>query len=65
MIDKKKLQNLQKKPADPNMTLNIKNDEIEELIVTYSKENSADNLNKLLNKVHVSRVLVPANLNSQ
>ena len=48
MIDKKKLQNLQKKPADPNMTLNIKNDEIEELIVTYSKENSADNLNKLL-----------------
>ena len=65
MIDKKKLQDIQKMPADPNMTLNIKNDEIEELIVTYSKENSADNLNKLLNKVHVSRVLVPANLNSQ
>ena len=56
---------MQKMPADPNLTLDIRNDEIEALIVKYSKENKAENLNELLNKVHVSRVLVPANLNAE
>ncbi len=78
MIDKKKLQEVHKNaaknkapkgkpkmPSDPNLTLDVKNDEIEELIVAYSKENSADNLNALLTKIHVSRILVPANLNAQ
>lgn len=63
MIDKKKF--AKGKPTDPNLTIDVNNDEIEKLLEGYSNDSTAENLNELLNKVHVSRMLVPANLNSK
>lgn len=53
------------KPMDPKMSMDIRNDEIEKLMEEYAKENTADNLNKLVRQVHFSRMLVPANLNDK
>ena len=51
------------KEMDPNLTLDVKNTEVEELLKEYAKNNTAEVLNKLVAKVHKSRVLVPANVN--
>lgn len=71
MIDKKKLQNaLNNKtkkplPKDLNMTLEVKNDEVEALMKEYLEEKTPENLNKLIEQIRTCRVLVPANLNEK
>ena len=51
-----------KTPADPNLTLEVNNTELEQLVDLYSKENSVENLNKLLTCIVKCRVLVPAEM---
>jgi hypothetical protein len=53
------------KPLDPNMTIDINNDEMEALLVRYASERNAESLNALANHMRGSRVLVPANLNDK
>ena len=70
MIDKKKLSNVLNKqsaqpkaPTDPNLTLDVKNEEVEAQIKTYLKEKTGDNLNTLIELIRTRRILVPANVN--
>ena len=71
MIDKKKLSdaiknskdNPQKPPVDPNLTLDVKNEKLEELVKQYTDEKNADNLNALIEELRKCRLLVPANIN--
>ena len=73
MIDKKKLsnalhnnkENQPKAPVDPNLTLDVKNDKLEELVHQYTAEKNAENLNTLIEEIHKCRLLVPANLNEE
>lgn len=51
-----------KMPTDPNLSIDVKNTELEELVALYSKENTVENLNKLLSCIVKCRVLVPAEL---
>ena len=52
-------------PNDPNLTMELNNDALEELIDIYSKDQTPENLNNLVRKIHDSRVLSPANLNEE
>ena len=61
-MDKKKFEEMSK---DPSFTMEVKNPEVEEMLVEYSKDKSAENLNKLINKITKCRFLVPANVNEQ
>lgn len=71
MIDKKKISeamknhkdNPQKAPVDPNLTLDVRNDKLEEFIQAYTAEKNADNLNALIEELRKCRLLVPANVN--
>ena len=73
MIDKKKLSdaiknskdNPQKPPVDPNLTLDVKNEQLEELVKQYTDEKNADNLNALIEELRKCRLLVPANINEE
>lgn len=71
MIDRKKLNNVMKgkknpaPPTDPNMTLEVKNPEVEELMKRYAEEKTAEHLNQLIERLRVSRMLVPAKLNDK
>ena len=73
MIDKKKLSdaiknskdNPQKPPVDPNLTLDVKNEKLEELVKQYTDEKNADNLNALIEELRKCRLLVPANTNEE
>ena len=73
MIDKKKLSdaiknskdNPQKPPVDPNLTLDVKNEKLEELVKQYTDEKNADNLNALIEELRKCRRLVPANINEE
>ena len=73
MIDKKKLSdaiknskdNPQKPPVDPNLTLDVKNEKLEELVKQYTDEKNADNLNALIEELRKCRLLVPANINEE
>lgn len=73
MIDKKKLSNAiknskdnpQKPPVDPNLTLDVKNEKLEELVKQYTDEKNADNLNALIEELRKCRLLVPANINEE
>lgn len=73
MIDKKKLSNViknskdnpQKPPVDPNLTLDVKNEKLEELVKQYTDEKNADNLNALIEELRKCRLLVPANINEE
>ena len=47
-MDKKKFEEMSK---DPSFTMEVKNPEVEEMLVEYSKDKSAENLNKLINKI--------------
>lgn len=51
---------MENKNIDPNKTVHVKNEELEELVIAYIKDKTADNLNKLLNHLTTRRVLVPA-----
>ena len=53
------------KPLDPNMTIEVNNDELEVLLVNYAKEQNADALNALVKHIHDCRILVPANVNEE
>jgi hypothetical protein len=55
----------QHKPTDPNLTIEVNNDQLENLLVRYSSEKNADSLNALVSHLHSCRVLVPANLNDK
>lgn len=46
-----------------NVTINVKNEDIEKCIDTYLREKKAQHLNQLVMKLRTSRILVPANLN--
>lgn len=73
MIDKKKLSdaiknskdNPQKPSVDPNLTLDVKNEKLEELVKQYMDEKNADNLNALIEELRKCRLLVPANINEE
>lgn len=73
MIDKKKLSdaiknskdNPQKPPVDPNLTLDVKNEKLEELVKQYTDEKNANNLNALIEELRKCRLLVPANINEE
>jgi hypothetical protein len=52
----------EQKPTDPNLTLEVNNDKLENLIVSYTGANTAENLNALVSHLHSCRVLVPANV---
>lgn len=55
----------QNKPMDPNITMEVNNDKLENLLVRYTSEKSAESLNALISHMHNCRVLVPANLNDK
>ncbi len=73
MIDKKKLSDTinnskdtqPKPPVDPNLTLDVKNDKLEELVHQYTAEKNGENLNALIEEIRKCRLLVPANLNEE
>lgn len=73
MIDKKKLSDTMKNskdtqpkpPVDPNLTLDVRNDKLEELVRQYTAEKNGENLNTLIEEIRKCRLLVPANLNEE
>lgn len=73
MIDKKKISdamnnsndNQPKQPIDPNLTLDVNNDKLEELVQKYTEEKNGENLNALIEEIRKCRLLVPANLNEE
>lgn len=74
MIDKKKLKDAMEHkdtepkpqvPTDPDLTIDVKNEEAEKQIDLYLKEKTGENLNKLIEILRTRRVLVPANLNEE
>lgn len=71
MMDKKKFNNAMKgrrgptPPADPNMTIHVKNPEVEALMKAYASEKTPENLNSLIERLRGARMLVPANLNDK
>lgn len=77
MMDKKKFNNAMKgkkgrtlpkppvPPTDPNMTIHVKNPEVEALMKAYAAEKTPENLNNLIERIRLSRMLVPANLNDK
>ena len=52
-------------PLDPNMTIDVVNDELEALLVNYAKEQNVDALNALVKHIHDCRILVPATVNEE
>lgn len=52
-----------KKPMDSNLTLDVQNDKLEELIDVYLNERTNENLNVLIQVIHGCRLLVPAMMN--
>ncbi len=53
------------KPQNPNLTIDLNNDELEQKIVAYGEDKTADNLNLLINCIVRCRVLVPAKVNDK
>ena len=52
-------------PLDPNMTIDVVNDELEALLVNYAKEQNVDALNALVKHIQDCRILVPATVNEE
>ena len=52
-------------PTDPNMTLDVKNEDVEEKIAQYLEDKTGENLNTLIELIRTRRVLVPANVNEE
>ena len=48
---------------DPQMTADIRNDELEALVKTYTEENTVEKLQNLIDELKKSRILMPAKLN--
>lgn len=53
------------KEMDPNMTIDVRNDEAEERIKIYMKEKTTQNLNALIESIRTCRVLIPANMSEE
>lgn len=53
------------KVVDPQNTIDVKNEKLEELVANYVKEKNGDALNALLNHLRNCRVLVPALVNEK
>lgn len=53
------------KVTDPQLTVDVKNEKLEQLIAEYAKENTKENLLSLLNHLRNCRVLVPGILNEK
>lgn len=54
-----------KKTTDPQVTIEVRNEKLEELVSAYAKEKTKEALNALLNHLRTCRVLVPAMLNDK
>ncbi len=54
-----------KKVTDPQVTIDVRNEKLEELVAAYAKEKTKEALNTLLNHLRTCRVLVPAMLNDK
>lgn len=52
-------------PADPNLTLEVKNPAVEEQMKAYASEKTGERLNQLLTALRTARLLVPAILNDR
>lgn len=70
MMDKKRLKSvmLEKKgeaPTDPELTLDVKNPEVEAQMRAYSREKTGESLGLLITKLREARLLVPATLNEK
>ena len=50
---------MEKKPVDPNMTIHVNNDELEQLVTAYKSNKTAEALNQLITKLVTCRVLLP------
>ena len=48
-----------------SLTLDVKNEKLEELVKQYTDEKNADNLNALIEELRKCRLLVPANINEE
>lgn len=48
--------------VDPQQTVNVKNPELEELIDKFTEEKTNENLTALINRLEISRVLLPGKL---
>lgn len=55
--------NMEKRDIDT--TLDVKNEELEELVAVYAKDRTVDNLNELINCIRKCRVLSPATVNDK
>ena len=51
---------MENKKLDPNLTVQVNNDELEALVVEYIQDKTPEKLNKLLNHMTTRRVLIPA-----
>lgn len=51
--------------TDKNLTLDVRNDEVEEALKEYAAENTPEKLSNLLNKIRLTRVLVPSDVNDK
>lgn len=54
--------NLTQAKLDPSLTVEVRNDELIELLKTYAQENNAENLNKMIGHLTRCRVLMPSML---
>lgn len=50
---------MEKKPVDPNMTIHVNNDELEQLVTAYKSNKTTEALNQLITKLVTCRVLLP------
>lgn len=54
-----------KKVTDPQVTIDVRNEKLEEFVTAYAKEKTKEALNTLLNHLRTCRVLMPAMLNDK
>lgn len=51
--------------ADPSLTIEVNNDDVEVLLAEYEKNKTVEGFNTLVNKLHRCRVLVPSNISEK
>ena len=55
----------QEMPKDPNLTIEVRNDDLEAQILLYRESKTGEQLNKVIEILRTSRILVPAKLDQQ
>ena len=53
------------KEMDQDMTINVRNEKVEEQIKIYMKDKTAEHLNTLIESIRTRRILIPANMNEE